>query len=219
MPLSVDDALHLIVHDLRNPLNVLLQNVRFVSDAVVDEDARAAAQDAISSGAAIERMLANVVDALCESSPLAGAVIEDVRLAPLCAAAAEQADPRVKLAPVLPSLTVQADDKILSRMLATLLDNALRHSQGRVDMSARLTPAKNRVVIRISDAGAAVPPEFLPLVFTPDARLHENAKRMRPEPCFGLVAAKLAAIRFGGTLEIEQPGLGNVFVLELPARG
>jgi PAS domain S-box-containing protein len=58
---------------------------------------------------------------------------------------------------------VQADEVRLAQALDNLIDNAVRHGAPPITLAARLT--EDHVEVRVTDAGAGVPPELVPRLF------------------------------------------------------
>ena len=97
-----------------------------------------------------------------------------------------------------------------------LLDNALKHTPqgGRIALAAEA--AGERIVFSVSDTGAGIPAEYVPLVF-------ERYFRVPGDPVpggsgLGLAIVPRIAAAHGGTAECQStPGEQTVFRLTLPA--
>ncbi len=85
-----------------------------------------------------------------------------VPLAPLLDRFAARHQPTVTV-DCPPELSIQADPLRLERAVTNLIDNALRHGQPPVEVTAR--SAGGQVEIRVRDHGPGFPPVFLPHVF------------------------------------------------------
>jgi signal transduction histidine kinase len=217
LDVSFADATNLLIHDLNNFLGHLLANGRFIAESKSEDDVRAAGVDVEAAGLAMKRLLANYWAFACQAPTPSMA---HVLLAPLLERVVGELRPiaseRLRLLPVMPSLAVVADETLLRRALAVLIENSTLYAlpQGRIDVTARLV--NGRVQLRVSDDGPAVPDALRPLVFTPDARLHDEAKRMRLGPVFGLPFVKSAVEAMGGTVSLDARSAGESFVVELP---
>ncbi|RXS73193.1 HAMP domain-containing protein [Streptomyces sp. TM32] len=142
-------------------------------------------------------------------------------LALLCAEEiARRRGPRVPLvldaaAPV----PVRGDAVQLERLLANLVDNALRHAAGEVRLSAAVEPATGQAVLRVADDGPGIPPEAAEQVFERFARLHPARHRQSGGTGLGLAIARDIARAHGGSLRVEPSARGALLVARFPARG
>ena len=123
-------------------------------------------------------------------------------------------DGRVRTTGPLP--LVSADAGLLERVLANLLGNALRHTDGGVDVSG--AAVGHRVRVCVADHGRGVPPELRHRMFEPFQRLGDSASG--DGVGLGLAVARGLAEAQGGTLDAtETPGGGLTMVVELGAAG
>ena len=109
-------------------------------------------------------------------------------------------------------LTVAADELRLSQALGNLVDNALRHGEGAVTLSARQAGAA--VELEVSDDGPGPPPELRPRAFERFARGDEA--RTRGGAGLGLAIVRAIADAHGGTAEL---GPDSAVRLRLPSQG
>jgi signal transduction histidine kinase len=110
-------------------------------------------------------------------------------------------------------LVTGVDGALLERMVAPVLDNAVRHAAGSVRVDA--TPAAGRVRVTISDDGPGVAAEHRELVFAPGWRAdlddgHDGVG-------LGLALARRLAVAAGGEITVDPGGAGARFVVDLPA--
>ncbi|MFD9210153.1 sensor histidine kinase [Streptomyces sioyaensis] len=142
-------------------------------------------------------------------------------LALLCAEEiARRRGPRVPLvldaaAPV----PVRGDAVQLERLLANLVDNALRHAAGEVRLSAAVEPATGQAVLRVADDGPGIPPQAAEQVFERFARLHPARHRQSGGTGLGLAIARDIARAHGGSLRVEPSARGALLVARFPVRG
>ena len=107
-------------------------------------------------------------------------------------------------------LVVHADRLRLEQALGNLVDNALRHGEGVVRMTAELDG--DGVVFRVADEGPGPPEAFVPYAFerfsrADDARTGDGAG-------LGLALVDAVARAHGGAATVD----GSVFSLRIPAR-
>lgn len=112
------------------------------------------------------------------------------------------------------SLTV--DRLRLEQALSNLVDNALRHGAGRVELEA-LTGPNGRLELHVRDEGPGFPPDFLPHAFERFTR--PTADRAGHGSGLGLAIVETIAFAHGGTalaLNRDQRGADVWITLPLP---
>ncbi|MEV0292994.1 sensor histidine kinase KdpD [Nocardia sp. NPDC050710] len=113
-------------------------------------------------------------------------------------------------------VSVRADGGLLERVLANLIDNALRHS-GR-DTPVRVTAEKagDRVLITVVDVGPGVPAGAEEQLFEPFQRLGDRDNTTGVG--LGLAVVRGFVEAMGGTVHAEPtPGGGLTMIVDLPA--
>ena len=71
---------------------------------------------------------------------------------------------------------VEADAGLLDRVLANVLENALRHSPGRQEVVVRAAATRDTVQVRVVDRGAGVPDTAKEFIFAPFQRYGDAPK-------------------------------------------
>jgi two-component system sensor histidine kinase/response regulator len=112
---------------------------------------------------------------------------------------------------------VRGDRQMLVRLLANLLDNAVKfrsEAPARVRVRAERSDGDWKVVVR--DNGIGIDPSDVPRLFTVFARLH--SKEERPGHGVGLAVCRRIVERHGGAIGCEpSPGAGTAVWFTLPA--
>jgi signal transduction histidine kinase len=113
-------------------------------------------------------------------------------------------------------LTLSGDTRLLQRMLANLLDNAIKYtpSEGAVRVSARRDPAAG-CVIEVADTGPGISPADLPHIF--DRFYRGDPSRSETGAGLGLSFARAVARAHGGDVTAASKGEGGIFTVTLPA--
>jgi signal transduction histidine kinase len=111
------------------------------------------------------------------------------------------------IAEIEPGLRIDGDRELLGRMLANLIENAMRHSPEHASIRIKAFSLPNGIDIVIADDGPGIPPEERENVFRRFYRL--EASRTTPGSGLGLslVAAVAAIHAITMTLDDNQPGL------------
>jgi len=113
---------------------------------------------------------------------------------------------------------LSGDQRMIQRMVANLVDNAIRYTPARgvVDISLRPT-AQQSVEIIISDTGMGISAEDLPHIFERFYRC--DPSRTDTGTGLGLSLALAIAQAHGGDIAVDsRPGKGSRFTLTLPLK-
>ena len=210
-----------VSHDLRTPLAGLRAAIGTLRrhDAQLAPEDRAELLEALdTSSARLSRMVADLLDMsrlqtgavspVLAATP-AGAVVDRV-------VEAFEDGERVSVIPPLPGLV--ADVGLLERALANLVGNALRHTEGAVEVCG--WSDDGRATIAVVDHGPGVPAERRAAMFEPFQRLGDTSGEGAGDGVgLGLAVARGLVEAQGGELTAEEsPGGGLTMVVELPAR-
>ncbi|MGH7633691.1 MAG: sensor histidine kinase, partial [Gemmatimonadaceae bacterium] len=115
---------------------------------------------------------------------------------------------------------IRADRRLLRRVFANLLQNALVHTTRGVaiGLSARRDLAAG-VVFAVSDSGPGIPPEYQEVIFRKFERVQRADARGGRSSGLGLAFCKLAVEAHGGRIWVQSTvGRGSQFFVMLPER-
>jgi len=109
----------------------------------------------------------------------------------------------------------RADAGLLDRVLANVLENAVRHSPGRQEVVVSGGVIGPRLQIRVVDRGVGVPDHAKEQIFAPFRRLGDTSRT--DGVGLGLAVARGLTEAMDGTLSAEDtPGGGLTIVIDLP---
>ena len=171
-------------HELRTPL----ARLRVAADLLDGEPA--AKGEVARSVAELDGLVEEILVASRLEAGTAGEPIEEVDLTALAAEECARAGAALSGDVV----TLDGNPRLLRRMLRNLLENALRHGGGPVEVEVRRGPAGG-VEVDVLDRGPGVPPELSDRVFEPFFRLPGAADGGAG---LGLSIARQVARRHGG---------------------
>ncbi|MFC4950603.1 sensor histidine kinase [Pseudonocardia sp. GCM10023141] len=109
---------------------------------------------------------------------------------------------------------VQGSGEQLRRLVANLVDNAVRHADAAVVV--RLAPHGDDAVLEVGDDGPGIPPDQREAVFDRFTRLDEARARDAGGSGLGLAIARDIAVRHGGGLAVVAGRAGGNLRLRLP---
>jgi two-component system, OmpR family, sensor histidine kinase SenX3 len=115
--------------------------------------------------------------------------------------------------------SVLGDSEDLRTAISNLLDNAVKYSDGRVDISVQVeAPDEKHVTLRVRDHGVGIPPGELKRIFRRFYRVPNRSLDNVKGTGLGLFIVRAIAKKHGGRVfaESEGEGRGTTVVLELP---
>lgn len=221
--LRMQDALvHMIVHDLGNPLSVIQMNAELMAMLGFGADERLThiTRAASSMGTMIESML----DLTKLESGTMPVRPEPVDLAAFLhrfeAEYMPFADARgLRLDVQTDADTVHADPMLLQRILANLVSNALKYARPATYIRVAASAHNNRVRLVVSDDGPGIPEVDKERVFDRFYQVDSDASGVRAGIGLGLAFCRMAAEAQNGTIHVDTTeGGGTTFILELPVQ-
>ncbi len=212
-----DDFVAMLAHELRGPLNVIVN----ATEVARHSDERPSAElDRIDRQARKLSQLANdILDiARIRTGQLevqrARVAIQPIVADAISATSFEGRNFRSTM-PDDP-VYVDADAARIAQVLANLLGNAVKFTPPEGTISIQCDRDEGGVLIRVRDSGIGISAEFLPRVFEP----YIQGKHSRgPGIGLGLSIARRFVVLHGGHIEAfsEGTGKGAEFVVRLPA--
>jgi len=219
LQLQKDQLASFVVHDLKNPVNSIeLQAERLLRDPAATERTRSVGNAIREETRALLRMILNLLDLSRGDEGLLVPAYQDIPIAQLVSGVvvdfqiAAVAHHVALVSDVDIERMVRADPALMTRVLANLIENALRHcpENGTVRVAASL--ADDAVTIRVADTGPGVPEALRSRVF--DRFESSGGSRNRG---LGLAFCKLAIEAHGGSIWVEDAAPGAVFCVRFPA--
>ncbi|WP_241228363.1 sensor histidine kinase [Corynebacterium hylobatis] len=212
----VDDA----GHELRTPITVVRGQLELLESSPPEERARSIAL----ATAELDRMSRMVNDLLTLAVADAGdflhpAPVDVAEMAIDIEDKAVTMSDRISLIDVAEG-TVVLDEQRVTEAVLELYNNALRYSEGSIDLATDFLGegADRRFRIWVRDHGEGIPAEKREHLFSRFSR-GESSGTQRPGGAgLGLSIVKIIGEAHGGRAFVESaPGLGSIFGLEIPA--
>jgi signal transduction histidine kinase len=221
-----DSFLNAVTHELKTPIASIRLYLETLQRRDVGEGQRQEFYRAMLEDTA--RLLGTVNQVLKAGEVGYGRTAQhrsDVDLAELARECIDLARTRHRLAPEVIRLepangqpvTVHADAEDLRVALGNILDNAVKYSNGRVNVHVKIAvPDEKHIVLRVRDEGVGIPPQEAKRVFK---RFYRVPGRTHVKGTgLGLFIVRSIARAHGGRVSIESEGegRGTTVVLELP---
>jgi signal transduction histidine kinase len=216
-----EDVAH-IVHDLKNPLATIALELCLLDcrlAGMATEEAKRALLRITQNVEFMDRLVHDLLDlALIDSGHLEihrrwteiRSLLEDV----LDRSVSSRDRGRVFLEASTP-MTLAVDDMRIQRVVANLIQNALKYSPPSSGIVVRLEPKDEHACISVTDAGPGISPADAATVFEQFRRTSEA--RAKEGTGLGLYVSRKIVEAHGGRIGVDSVrGAGSRFYFELP---
>jgi signal transduction histidine kinase len=223
LQLQKERLMAFVVHDLKNPVNSMdLQAQVLLGQADLSDPSRDAAKHIRSDARRLARMIMNLLDLSkadegklvprlvpIEARALVEAVLGDLEVSAQARS--------VSLRSSVEGVTLRADEDLLRRTLANLVENALRYTPPKSTVRVTAGATDGEVELRVIDAGAGVPADLRERIFDPFHQAEAGGQGVNAGGRgLGLTFCKLAVEAHGGRIWVEDASPGAVFCVRLP---
>ncbi len=210
-----------IAHDLRSPVT----RIRGIAETTLMSDGSDKEYEAMA-GSIIEEcdsLLTMINTMLYISQAEAGVLkpdISDVDLSQLISEACELFQPvaedkGISVIQKTERAIVRADKEKIQRVVANLLDNALKYTPERGVVTFTIAQDHERVTVSVEDTGIGIAAEDIPKIFNRFFRC--DSSRSLQGVGLGLSLAKAIIQAHHGEISVSsEPGRGSVFTFTLP---
>jgi signal transduction histidine kinase len=218
LELQKEQLVAFLVHDLKNPVNAIELHAQTVLRAQDLERAYRSAGRIQDETRALLRMITNLLDISRADEGQLAPVMREIEVAALVGKVLDELHARavasgVTIGTSIAAPTLCADPDLIARVVANLVDNAIRHAPEGSEIQVAATLADGAVELRVEDAGPGVPHDQRERVFERFRSGSETATRMNRG--LGLAFCKLAVEAHGGRIWIEDGSPGAVFCVRL----
>jgi PAS domain S-box-containing protein len=220
-----DEFIAMLGHELRNPLAPILTALQLMQ---LRGDPRTSKEQQI-----IERQVQHMirlVDDLLDVSRITRGTLAlklqrlDIResvtkAVELASPLFEQKGHHVQIDVPEHSILVEADDARLTQVLANVLVNAARYTEGGGHISVGAELRDDHVYVVVRDDGRGIAPELLPKIFDLFVQGAQTAERSMGGLGIGLTLARRLIEKQGGSISAASAGVGqgSTFTVRLPA--
>jgi two-component system sensor histidine kinase/response regulator len=220
-----DSLVHMIVHDLRTPLNGIygfLQLLEMEEKEQLSEKGVKYLERVVRSTVTLMDMISTLLDV---SKMEAGEMKLHLTECDLAGAAHEvltrvealKRGRRVVLDAPGDAVTVIADAELVTRVIQNLVGNALKFAPDGSEVRIGIEPGEGQVRVFVRDSGPGIPPEYHARIFEKFGQVEARAQQQKFSTGLGLTFCKLAVEAHGGHIGVESTvGQGSTFWFVLP---
>ena len=223
LQLQKERLMAFVVHDLKNPVNSMdLHAQVLLRNAALPETARASVAQIRSEARQLGRLIMNLLDLSKADEGKLVPKLSSVDLRALVEAVTGELEVsaqarKVSLSSHVDAPPLRADEDLLRRALANLVENAIRYTPIGGVVSVTVTASAGSTDIRVVDAGPGVPAELRERVFDPFLQVESGDRPVnRGGRGLGLAFCRLAVEAHGGRIWVEDGAPGAVFCVRLP---
>jgi signal transduction histidine kinase len=222
------DFIAAMSHELRTPLNIMIGNADVTHDGIfgeINEEQKSAMRQIARNG----RVLLKMINDLLKLSRLEARRMtlepSEVEIAEVLQHARDHVDQLNRDNHL--ETGWHADDNLprlytdpvkLEEILHNLIGNAFKFTpHGRIEISARNQPDRQRVEFSVADTGIGIDPGNLARVFETFEQIHSPGKTKNDGVGLGLSIVKKYLDLMQGDIHVEsEPGKGSKFIFWLP---
>jgi signal transduction histidine kinase len=210
-------------HDLRTPLSAIRMSADLLETKTEDKRSLNLISAIRNSSTRMGHLIENVLDfargRLGSGIPIKRQLVDDLgRVLRLTVDEVQASHPRVSLEHALALPTgVYCDPLRLSQLLSNLLGNAVTHGSKEACISVRAYTEADEIVISVTNQGAPIPAELMPLLFQPFTR-SEAGQRGEGLGLGLYIASQITAAHNGALSVTSTLESGTCFVARFPAR-
>lgn len=219
-----DDLMHIVAHDLKNPISVIRGYTEMLLDGADNFDMT----DSLHKiHVTADRMLALVtalldygrleqgIPLLTQPSPLEPLLMDSVESFALLA---HEKSITVSVRVDAPDARAIIDRERMMQAINNLIGNAIKYTPEGGHVEVALSADPDTVTIEITDDGEGIPTEHLPRLFERFYRVPQQTSAQNITGTgLGLAIVKLIVEKHGGVIGVESVvGVGSRFTIRLP---
>lgn len=201
---------HMLVHDLRGPLQAVLSGLKFLSaDQTLSPNSQSLIENALLGCCSISRLVGSILDvALFEAGQLkivAKPIDLKVRVENAIQSLAGLAKLRKTLCRQNGEVPfVDCDSALIDRVLVNLLDNAYKYSDETSPVEVLLSADEQWLKVEVRDFGQGIPLQLRHRIFEKFNFLDIGSQGQRNSIGLGLAYCKMAIEAHGGNISIDS---------------
>lgn len=212
-----DTLVHMVVHDMRSPLQAILGHLQLIEQSAGDRlgrDDRLCLFQAIGATRRLGRLTSEIIDVNRLETRCMPVHSRPVALLPVLnrLVASEIVCTRghkIALTVGVDCPLLKADLLLLERILMNLLDNSIKYSPDDTTVTVGAAPDPDGVRVWVQNQGDGIPTEHQQRIFKKFTTLHQGDGLREKSSGLGLAFCKLAVEAQGGKIGVENPPEGG----------
>lgn len=222
---SKDDLITNVSHDIRTPLTSIIGYLGLLKNSELNEDQTKYIQIAYDKALQMKAL----AEDLFEYTTLRSSTNNKLVLAPLhvnsmleqVAAGfeleAEKKNIAFNVVTRPRDLVIDADAKMIVRMLNNLISNALKYGRGATEINLIANKVNNKFVeLRVENNGEQIPKKFLQKIFDRFYRVESSRNLKTGGTGLGLAITKSIVDLHGGNIKCQSTAELTSFIIQLP---
>jgi len=217
-----DDLVHLILHDIQNPLMLIQGNLQLLttfetknlntqSQRYVKEASNASKQCLDMVG---EILTTSKMESDCLQLQLAETDLNELTRHTIDSVTSILGSKKITFDPDPSIGQAKADPAIITRVLQNLLNNAIKFSPENGTIELKIVESGENILISVTDLGPGITADQKTIIFQKYGQTQSGHKRRGTG--LGLYFCKMAAEAHGGKIDlISREGCGSTFTLLL----
>ena len=219
-----DSLVHMIVHDMRSPLFVILGNLEMVEMKPLSDGMATCIGRAMSASYMLMEMISTLLDVSKMEAGQMTLEFSEVYMRDLVMETIQMLEPlqgqrRLTLTAPEEMEAITGDTRLIRRILQNLIGNALKFTdkdKGIITVCIEIA-TKDKMRVSVVDNGGGIPQEYREKVFDKFCQVAAQKQGHGYSTGLGLTFCKLAVEAHGGRIGLEsEVGGGSTFWFELP---
>lgn len=198
-----EEISNMIIHDLKNPLGIILM----LSKEVPDQQKTEMIQDAAKR---MLNMVMNILDINKYENAKLKLEFSEAPVKDILEEAIKEQEYNLKMKSLHiirkdnSNPVVRLDAGMIKRVMENLLDNAVKYSPYNDPVQIAIDEEEDRVKITVSNKGPGIPPEKTKLIFEPYGQARSRGIGMIKSTGLGLAFCKMAVSAHDGEIGVES---------------
>lgn len=220
-----DNLIHMIIHDMKSPLGVMVGNMELLQMDVgnrLSKEETNYIKMTIRMGWSLNEMIVSLLDVSrleagemplklspSDLSAMAGEAMETLKVT------ADQR--RLTMSRTYEPVTVSCDRDLIRRVITNLVGNAIKFTPEKGEIRVVIESLEAHVKVSVIDSGSGIPREYHEKIFEKFGQIEARQENRKYSTGLGLTFCKLAVEAHGGEIGIDsEVGRGSTFWFLLP---
>ncbi len=217
-----DSLTHMLVHDLRQPVQALNLSLELLKLQVSGDEEKSLVNSSLGVVKRIITMLQSLLDVNKLEEGKVELQKESISLSNLTDAVVKELDPllaehTVEIESYTDDAIIEGDTELVRRAITNLLVNAAENTPHEGSIRISIHSTSHSATIVVTDTGRGIPTEFREKIFEKFGQVTRDDLTKKQSPGLGLPFCKLVAEAHKGEIGVDStPGKGSSFWMSFP---